>query len=76
MAGPTWENPIKSFFRPFDIDTMKDNGIDLSSYQDVKKHAKPIYERTAAGEMPCDEPWPADRVATFQQWKDAGCPEK
>jgi tyrosinase len=76
MAGPTWENPIKSFFRQFDIDSMKDNGIDLGSYQDVKKHAKPIYERTAAGDMPCDEPWPADRVATFQQWKDAGCPEK
>jgi hypothetical protein len=76
MAGPTWENPIKSFFRPFDIDSMKDNGIDLSSYQDVKDNAKHIYERTSAGDMPCDEPWPADRVATFQQWKDDDCPEK
>ena len=25
MAGPTWENPVKSFFRQFDIDSMKDS---------------------------------------------------
>jgi hypothetical protein len=24
--------------------------------------------------MPPDEPWPADRVALFKQWMDAGCP--
>jgi hypothetical protein len=48
MEGPTWENPIKSFFR---------------------------HERTSAGDMPCDGPWPSDRVATFKQWIDAGTPK-
>jgi len=75
MAGPTWNNPIKSFFRQFDIDSMKDMGIDLGSYESVKAHAQAIYKRTSAGEMPCDEPWPQERVATFKQWLDAGCPQ-
>jgi len=74
MASPTWENPIKTFFRPFDVESMKDMGIDLSSYDDVKKHANGIYGKVAAGDMPCDGPWPQDKVTTFKQWVDAGTP--
>jgi len=76
MTGPTWEYPIKSFFRQFDIDSMIDMGINLGDYNSVKQHAGAIHERTSAGDMPCDEPWPSDRVATFKQWMDAGSPEK
>jgi hypothetical protein len=75
MAGPTWENPIKSFFRQFDIDSMKDMGIDLGNYDSVKANAGPIYDRTSAGEMPCDEPWPGDRVTMFKHWIDDGTPK-
>jgi hypothetical protein len=24
------------------------------------------------GSMPCDRPWPADRVDTFRRWIDSG----
>jgi hypothetical protein len=75
MAKPTWENPIKSFFRKKDIDSMKPKRIDLSSYDDVKKRAQDIYERLADGSMPCDGEWPADRIATFKEWVDNGAPK-
>ena len=75
MAGPTWENPIKTFFRPFDVDSMKDQGIDLSNYDDVKKWAGDIYSRVSDGSMPCDGPWPPEKVTTFKQWLDAGTPK-
>src|ERR1035437_9332118 len=32
------------------------------------------YGAVAAGSMPPDEPWPADRVALFKRWMDGGCP--
>ena len=54
------------------IDTMKDFGMDLSAYADVKKHAENIYARVLDGSMPCDEPWPKDRIALLKQWMDEG----
>ena len=53
-----------------DVDAMKDYGIDLSSYADVKARAEKIYATLADGSMPCDEPWPAGRVALFKRWFD------
>ncbi len=75
MAKPTWENPIKSFFRQSDINVMNRFGINLASYDDVKNRAQDIYERLADGSMPCDGAWPADRVATFKEWVDGGAPQ-
>jgi hypothetical protein len=64
---------IRPLFRDTpDVDTMKDFGMDLSSYVDVKVHAGEIYARVLDGSMPCDEPWPKDRVALFKQWMDEG----
>lgn len=64
---------IRPLFRDSpDVDTMKDFGLDLSSFADVKTQAQGIYERLADGSMPCDEPWPKDRIATFKQWMDEG----
>ncbi len=64
---------IRSLFRDMDVSEMKSNGpFDLSKYDDVKKHAKRIYERVRDGEMPCDAAWPPDRVAKFKQWLDEG----
>jgi hypothetical protein len=74
MASPTYENPIKSFFRPKDVKSMKPMGIDLGTYEGVSGNADAIYERVAEGSMPCDGAWPADRVSTFKAWVDGGKP--
>lgn len=64
---------IRPLFRDSpDIDTMKDYGMDLSSYADVKAQAQNIYARVLDQSMPCDEPWPKDRIALFQQWMEEG----
>jgi hypothetical protein len=64
---------IRLLFRDSpDIDTMQGYGLDLSSYEDVKTHATEIYARLQDGSMPCDEAWPADRLALFKQWMDEG----
>jgi hypothetical protein len=51
---------------------MKPMGLDLSSYDDVKAQAVAIHSRLADGSMPCDEPWPDERVALFKRWMDEG----
>jgi hypothetical protein len=51
---------------------MQGYGLDLSSYEDVKAKAAEIYARLEDGSMPCDEPWPAERLALFKQWIDEG----
>ena len=64
---------IRPLFRDSpDIDTMKDVGLDLSAYADVKAQAQNIYARVLDGSMPCDEPWPKDRIALLKQWMDEG----
>jgi hypothetical protein len=40
----------------------------------VQTNAKSVYDCVANGSMPPDEPWPAERVALFKAWMDAGCP--
>jgi hypothetical protein len=64
---------IRPLFRDEqDVEVMKNIGLDLSSYDDVKKHAESIYERVEDGSMPCDESWPKEQVAKFKQWMDDG----
>jgi hypothetical protein len=69
----TFATDIRPLFRDDpDVETMTSMGLDLSSYADVKAKAKAIYSRLADGSMPCDGPWPADRIARFKQWMDEG----
>ena len=42
----------------------------------MKARAAEIYETLANGSMPCDEPWPKDRLAFFKQWMDEGVAPK
>jgi len=49
--------------------------FDLSSYGDVKEHADGILRRLSDGTMPCDGPWPPERVAIFRGWVENGMPE-
>ena len=64
---------IRPLFRDTpDIDTMKDFGLDLSSYAEVKAQAEEIHARLLDGSMPCDEPWPKDQIALFKSWMEGG----
>jgi hypothetical protein len=64
---------IRPLFRDSpDIDSMKDYGLDLSSYEDVKAHAGAIYSTLADGSMPCDGAWPQAHVELFKRWMDEG----
>jgi hypothetical protein len=64
---------IRPLFRDEqDVEVMKNVGLDLSSYEDVKKNAEAIHERVADGSMPCDDAWPKEQVAKLKQWMDDG----
>jgi hypothetical protein len=69
----SFETDIGPLFRPDDADAMS-WAFDLTSYEDVKTNAEDIYDRLADGSMPCDEPWPDERVQAFRDWIDAGSP--
>ena len=64
---------VQPLFREQDRESMR-WAFDLWSYEDVKRHADAILERLAQGTMPCDGPWPPERVALFRQWVEAGAP--
>jgi hypothetical protein len=51
---------------------MKEYGLDLSSYAEVKAHAENIYARLEDQSMPCDDPWPAEGLALFKRWMEEG----
>jgi hypothetical protein len=64
---------IRPLFRDEpDVESMKDFGLDLSSYEDVKAKAESIYSTLEDGSMPCDGAWPKERVALFKTWMDEG----
>jgi hypothetical protein len=68
-----FERDIRPLFRDKDVQSMS-SAFDLSSYEDVRDHAEKILGAVAAGSMPCDGPWPDERVELFRGWVDAGCP--
>jgi len=62
---------IRPLFRDSpDVAAMKRVGLDLSSSDDVKKNATAIHSRLEDGSMPCDGPWPKEKVALFKRWMD------
>jgi hypothetical protein len=71
---PTWEQDIKPMFREWDRAEMM-YLLDLWSYQDVRDNAESIYDRVADGTMPCDAPWPQERIDLFGAWVSAGSPK-
>ena len=74
IEGPRFETDIRSLFRENDQRSMR-FAFDLSSYGDVKEHADGILRRLSDGTMPCDGPWPPERVAIFRGWVENGMPE-
>jgi hypothetical protein len=79
MSAPAPGDPIgyaadiKPLFREHDRNSMRSH-FDLWSYDDVSDHATAILDRVEDGTMPCDGPWPADRVSVFRGWTEQGCP--
>jgi CDGSH-type Zn-finger protein/truncated hemoglobin YjbI len=69
----SYEVHIKPLFRQRDRDSMR-FAFDLWSHEDVSTYADAILTRLQAGTMPCDGPWPPERVAVFQRWVTAGTP--
>jgi CDGSH-type Zn-finger protein/truncated hemoglobin YjbI len=66
-----FEAHIKGLFRRRDQRSMS-FAFDLWSYDDVSAHADAILDRLRAGTMPCDGPWPDDRIAVFERWAGSG----
>ncbi|MEC3916062.1 ferritin-like domain-containing protein [Nocardia sp. CDC160] len=62
---------IKPLFREKDQRSMG-FVFDLWSLDDVTKHAPEILDRLAAGTMPCDGPWPPERIDVFRRWAESG----
>jgi len=64
---------IRPLFRDDpDVSAMKEFGLDLSSYTDVKAQAESIYATLKGGTMPCDGAWPEDHISLFKKWMDEG----
>ena len=64
---------IRPLFRDSpDVDSMKEYGLDLSSYEEVKVQAAGIYAQLENGSMPCDESWPPERLALFKPLDGGG----
>jgi hypothetical protein len=69
----SFDRDIKPLFRSKDRDAML-RAFDLFDYDDVVENADAIVGSLRSGQMPCDDAWPAEQVATLQQWIDQGTP--
>jgi hypothetical protein len=64
---------IKPLFREHDRGSMLTH-FDLWSYDDVVLNKDAILARLAAGNMPCDGPWPSEQIELFGSWVSEGTP--
>jgi hypothetical protein len=78
IPSPTYMADIRGFFRIEDIDHMAMKGIDLSTYEGVKRNALSIFTHTAppTPDMPPDAAgqWSSERSQTFKNWIINGFP--
>ena len=72
MGALSYASDIRPLFRDKDINAMNAFGIDLSSYEGVKKRAQHIYARLSEKEMPCDGPWSENNVQKLKEWMQSG----
>ena len=72
----SFERDVRPLFRERDRGSMLDvANFDLWVRDDVAEHSQVILERLENGSMPCDQSWPAEQIAVFRRWMDAGMPE-
>ncbi len=69
----SFADDIRPLFRDSpDIDSMKEYGLDPSSYEEVRAQAAEIFARLEDGSMPCDGAWPEEQLELFKKWMDEG----
>jgi hypothetical protein len=73
-AVPSFERDIRPLFTERDRAAMR-WAFDLGEVASVRQHAEAILEQVAAGRMPCDGAWSAERVELFRRWVQAGSPD-
>ena len=73
----SFEKDIRPMFTDTDVDHMKAFDLDLSSRDDVQKHAAEIYETVTGGTMPPpgsgEARWTPAMCERFKLWVDQGC---
>jgi tyrosinase len=78
VKAPTYMADIRFFFSPEDVQHMAAKGIELGTYDGVKKHAQAVFAHTAPpdADMPPDPApkWSAERSQTFKNWILNKCP--
>jgi hypothetical protein len=72
-AVPGFAADIAPLFRAGDRDAMIDS-FDLADVASVRANAAAILDAVDAEFMPCDEPWPRDRVELLRRWVEGGMP--
>jgi hypothetical protein len=74
-ADLSYQKDIRPLFRQSDISCMSRHGVSLgdSQWMCIPSNAQRVYQKVAAGEMPPDGPWSADKVDVMKRWIDAGC---
>lgn len=75
IAEPTWYATIRQMFTQTDIDHMSKQGLDLTSYEQVRASAGAIYGQVSAGAMPPGRPWSQEMLQTFLNWMSNGYPK-
>jgi len=71
---PSFDRDIRPLFTARDRAAMRWS-FDLWEVASVRQHAEAILDQVAAGRMPCDTAWPAEQVALFHRWVEAGSPD-
>ncbi|HWL42009.1 MAG TPA: hypothetical protein VNQ73_03625 [Ilumatobacter sp.] len=67
----SFETHIAPLFREEDREAML-YIMDLWDRDDVANDAANILDRVLDGTMPCDAPWPKERIDLFRAWIDGG----
>jgi hypothetical protein len=73
-AMTSFARDIRPLFRDVDVAHMKDYGLDLSDYQQVKDQAQAILDRVSSTDdgfrmpPPPDAPWTRSQIDLFRQW--------
>jgi len=70
---PSFDRDIRPLFRESDRTAME-GAFDLWDHEDVSDNADAILSAVEGGGMPCDGPWPPERVELLRRWVQAGRP--
>lgn len=74
IQNPTWED-ISNLISNYSVKHMKGQGLDLRDYNQVSAMAHKIYYYLAYKIMPLGNPWPDEKIATYNNWLINGCPK-